>query len=131
MAVVEGRLDVRAGLDLLRVERRRFWGKAIDEAESSVIRPDSLAIGSRSLRCRRLGSSFMRRSEWRRGDTPRGHCSEGFPSATTQTRWLPSLALSWGAFRRVRTALLGPTGSRLAGWHAWKELMRMEVVAAY
>lgn len=34
VAVVEGRLDVRAGLDLLPVERRPFWGGTIDDAES-------------------------------------------------------------------------------------------------
>lgn len=34
VAVVEGRLDVRVGLDLLPAERRPFWEGAIDEAES-------------------------------------------------------------------------------------------------
>lgn len=34
VAVVEGRLEVRAGLDLLPAGRRRFWEGAIDEAES-------------------------------------------------------------------------------------------------
>lgn len=33
VAVVEGRLDVRGGLDLLPESRRRFWSEAIDAAE--------------------------------------------------------------------------------------------------